>query len=78
MAYWSVYVSKEEEKLLKGHIQQIADKNRWSFSQAVSGILKEHLIDEKKRISDEQTWNLLTAQSFFEGYPEEDSIYDSL
>lgn len=78
MSYWSVYVSQEDEKALKKKLQQIAKKNRWSFSQAVSGILREHLIEERKRISDSESWSLLTTRGFFEGYPERDSIYDSL
>lgn len=78
MAYWSVYVSKQDERLLKGIIQKVAEKKRWSFSQAVSGILREHLIDEKKRLSEEETWDLMTAGSFFDGYSHKDSIYDKL
>lgn len=78
MSYWSVYVSKEEETALKGKIQKIAQKNRWSFSQAVTGILREHLIEEQKKISDEQSWAFLTTNAFFEGYSEKDTIYDSL
>ena len=78
MSYWSIYVSPDEEKTLKERIGKIAEKKRWSFSQAVIGLLREHLIDEKKRISDEEAWTLLTAESFFEGYSEKDSAYDSL
>ncbi len=78
MSYWSIYVSKEDEKTLKNAVQKIADKHRWSFSQAVSGILREHLIEEKKRISEEESWDLLSTQTFFEGYSEKDSIYDTL
>lgn len=78
MGTWSVYVSPEEESLLKGKIEEVAEQNRWSFSQAVAGILKEHLIDEKKRISDEEGWTLLTARDFFSGYSEKDSAYDDL
>ncbi|MBI4411599.1 MAG: hypothetical protein HY541_03850 [Deltaproteobacteria bacterium] len=78
MSYWSVYVSQEDERALKGKVLQIAKKNRWSFSQAVSGILREHLIEEGKRISDSENWALLTTRAFFEGYPERDGIYDTL
>lgn len=78
MSYWSIYVSKEDESALKKAVQKIADKNRWSFSQAVSGILREHLIEERKRISEDENWTLLSTQAFFEGYPEKDSIYDTL
>ena len=78
MSYWSIYVSKEDEKALEKKVRQIAQKNRWSFSQAVSGILREHLIEERKKISDSENWALLTTRSFFEGYSEKDSIYDSL
>ena len=78
MGYWSIYVPKEEEKILKKKIEKIADEKRWSFSQAVSEILREHLIEEKKRISDEIGWQMATAESFFEGYSDQDSIYDTL
>ena len=78
MAYWSIYVSPNEEKSLKKTIQKIAEKHRWSFSQAVTGLLREHLIEKKNSLSDNETWNLMSSQSFFEGYPEEDGIYDAL
>ena len=78
MAYWSVYVSKEDERKLKGKIQSIADENRWSFSQAIAAILHEHLIEEKKKISEEKEWDKQAIQSFFDGYPEKDKIYDTL
>lgn len=78
MGNWSIYVSPEEENLLKEKIEQVARDNRWSFSQAVAGILREHLIEEKKRISDEMGWSLLTARSFFEGYSEKDAVYDDV
>lgn len=78
MAYWSVYVSEEDEALLKKLIEKLAKKNRWSFSQAVTGILMEHLIEEKNKISDDHAWQMETAQSFFEGYSDKDAIYDSL
>lgn len=78
MGNWSVYVSPDEESLLKEKIKKIAEENRWSFSQAVAGILREHLIEEKKRLSDETGWALLTARSFFEGYMEKDNIYDDV
>ena len=78
MANWSIYVAPEEEALLKKKIEEIAKKNRWSFSQAVSGILKDHLIHEKKKLPDSASWELTTAQSFFEGYSEKDSAYDVL
>ncbi len=78
MGNWTIYVAEDEEKLLKKKIQEIAGRNRWSFSQAVSGVLREHLIDEKQRISDDVLWNLLSAQSFFEGYSEKDAVYDAL
>ncbi len=47
MAYWSVYVSKDDERSLKKKIERIAETNRWSFSQAVTGILREHLLEEQ-------------------------------
>lgn len=78
MGNWSIYVSPEEENLLKREIEKIAEENRWSFSQAVAGILKEHLIEEKKRLSDEMGWDLLTARSFFAGYSEKDGLYDDV
>ncbi|OGQ07551.1 MAG: hypothetical protein A3G32_01355 [Deltaproteobacteria bacterium RIFCSPLOWO2_12_FULL_40_28] len=78
MSYWSIYISKKEEKLLRKPIETIAKKNRWSFSQAVSGILRQHLIEEKKRLSDEDNWQKLTTQAFFEDDEEKDSIYDTL
>lgn len=78
MGIWSVYVSEEDEELLKTKIKEISAKRRWSFSQAVSEILREHLIDEPKSLSDEARWQMMTAFSFFEGYAEKDSIYDSL
>ncbi len=78
MSTWSIYVSPEEEKLLKKRVQEIAEENRWSFSQAVAGILREHLIDEKNRLSEEEGWTVLTARQFFSGYSEKDSVYDDL
>ena len=78
MSYWSIYISAEDERALKKKVKEIAEKHRWSFSQAISGILREHLIEEKKRIPDDESWGLLTSQAFFEGYSEQDSIYDSL
>ena len=78
MAYWSIYVSDDEEKTLKSKILRIAERKRWSFSQAVSGILREHLLEEKNCMTDDQAWALLTTQSFFEGYSERDSAYDDL
>lgn len=76
MGNWSIYVSPEEETLLKEKIEKIAEENRWSFSQAVAGILREHLIEEKRRLPDAMGWSLLTARSFFEGYSEKDNLYD--
>jgi hypothetical protein len=78
MGYWSVYVSKEDEKVLKNKIKKIAERHHWSFSQAVSVLLKEHLIEERKPLSEEKNWELLSAQTFFEGYSEKDSLYDAL
>ncbi len=78
MGNWSIYVAPEDESLLKKKIQEIAERNRWSFSQAISGILREHLVQEGKCLSDEEGWALLTARSFFEGYSEKDSVYDRL
>ncbi len=78
MSTWSVYISPEEERLLKKKVEEIAEKNRWSFSQAVAGILKEHLIDEKNRLSEEEGWALFAAREFFAGYSEKDSAYDDL
>lgn len=78
MSYWSVYISKEDEKALKNQINRVAKEKRWSFSQAVTGILREHLIDEKKRLTDDESWMMLSTRSFFEGYPEKDGIYDTL
>jgi metal-responsive CopG/Arc/MetJ family transcriptional regulator len=78
MGYWSIYVTKEDEKLLKKKLDEIAAKKRWSFSQAISETLREHLIEEKNRRSDEETWNSLASNSFLEGYSEKDSIYDTL
>ena len=78
MAYWSVYLSKEDEGFLKPLIEKIATAKRWSFSQAVSALLREHLIEEKSQVPDNATWDQMTATAFFEGYSEKDSIYDSL
>ena len=78
MSYWSIYVSMADEKALKKRIQQIAEKKRWSFSQAVSGILREHLIEEQKRKPEKEDWQMMAAQAFFEGYSDKDSVYDSL
>lgn len=78
MAYWSIYLSPAEERILKRKVKNIAEKKRWSFSQAVTGILREHLIEERKRIPDEEVWTLLTAKAFFEGYSKQDEVYDSL
>jgi hypothetical protein len=78
MGVWSIYVSEAEEKVLKKRIEQVAAKRRWSFSQAVSGLLKEHFIDEKTSVFGEDEWNSWSAKSFFDGYPEKDSIYDKL
>ena len=80
MAYWSIYVSPDEEKPLKKTIQELAKKQRWSFSQAVTGLLREHLLEKKNRISDNDAWDLITAKAFFEDYPQDDkeNIYDSL
>lgn len=78
MSSWSIYIAPEEEKLLKGKIDSLAKKNRWSFSQAISEILREHLIEEKKRIPDEKAWEMMGTTSFFEGYCDQDSIYDAL
>lgn len=36
------------------------------------------MIEEKKRLSDETGWALLTARSFFEGDSEKDSLYDEV
>ncbi|MBI4373479.1 MAG: hypothetical protein HY542_01250 [Deltaproteobacteria bacterium] len=78
MGNWSVYVAPEEERLLKKRIEDLAAKNRWSFSQAVSAILREHLIDEKKRIPDDEGWSRVSTEAFFGGYSEKDGIYDDL
>ncbi len=78
MGNWTIYLAPDEEKLLKKKLQEIANRNRWSFSQAVSGVLREHLIEEKKKLADDVLWNLLSAQSFFEGSAEKDAIYDTL
>lgn len=78
MGYWSVYVSRDDDRELKEILNKIAEKKRWSFSQAVAAVLREHLLEEKRRISDEESWNHLAAQAFFEGYSEADEIYDSL
>lgn len=78
MSNWSIYVSPEEEKLLKKKIQSVANKNRWSFSQAITGILKEHLIEENSQVSAQDEWNILSAHTFFDGYSDKDSIYDTL
>ena len=78
MGVWSIYVSETDEKLLKKRIQQVADQRRWSFSQAISGLLREHLIDEKTAVSNRDPWDTLSAQEFFDGYTEKDSVYDKL
>lgn len=78
MSTWSIYVSPEEEGILKKKVEEVAEKNRWSFSQAVAGILKEHLIDEKNRLSAEEGWTLLTAREFFSGYSDKDDLYNDL
>lgn len=78
MSYWSVYVSEEDNGLLKRELEKIARKNRWSFSQAITGVLREHLVEEKKLPKKGIPWETLAAQSFFEGYPERDSIYDQI
>ena len=78
MGNWSIYVAPEDESLLKKKIQEIAKTKRWSFSQAISELLREHLIQEGKCLSDEEGWALLTARSFFEAYSEQDSVYDRL
>lgn len=78
MGYWSVYVSREDERDLKKILAKIAREKRWSFSQAVSSVLREHLLIEKKRVSDEEGWEDLTTRAFFEGYSEKDEVYDSL
>ncbi len=78
MSYWSVYVSKEDEKALKKKIEKIAQKNRWSFSQAVTGLLREHLLEDSTPLPEEDSWQRLSTQAFFEGYSEKDSIYDTL
>jgi hypothetical protein len=78
MSVWSIYISPADERLLKKKIEQIAKKRRWSFSQAISGLLREHLLEERNRLSDEESWSLMSAQSFFEGFSGQDSIYDKL
>ncbi|HBF13754.1 MAG TPA: hypothetical protein DDW49_10305 [Deltaproteobacteria bacterium] len=78
MSVWSVYVSPEDEKLLKKKIEKIAEKRHWSFSQAVSGLLREHLLEENKLLSDDESWSLMSAKAFFDGYSEKDSVYDQL
>ena len=78
MSYWSVYVSQEDEGVLKKELEHIAKKKRWSFSQAVTGILREHLIEEKKLPGETTSWEAISTQSFFEGYSEKDSLYDRL
>jgi hypothetical protein len=78
MAYWSVYVSKEDEKVLKRILEKLAQSRRWSFSQAVAEVLREHLLGEGKCLSEEEGWNRLSAQQFFEAYSERDAVYDRL
>ena len=78
MGYWSVYVSKEDEKILKKKLEQVAQKMHWSFSQAVAGVLREHLVEEGERMSDEELWKRLSTKSFFNRYSEKDSIYDKI
>lgn len=78
MSYWSLYVSKTDEKLLKKKIEQVAQKNHWSFSQAVLIILREHLLEEDRSKGDDDTWQMLTARSFFAEDSLQDSVYDKL
>ncbi len=78
MAYWSVYVSKEDEGALKKALEKLAQARKWSFSQAVAEVLREHLLDEGKCLPDGERWDRLAARQFFEGYSEKDSVYDKL
>lgn len=78
MAIWSVYVAPSEAKILKRKIRKIAKKKRWSFSQAVSGIIREHLLNEGGGLSEEGGWASMASRSFFDGYSEKDSVYDRL
>lgn len=78
MGNWSIYIAPDEERLLKKRIEALAEKNRWSFSQAVGAVLREHLIDEKKSVPDEEGWFRMSSAAFFEGYTEKDSVYDDL
>jgi hypothetical protein len=78
MAYWSVYVSKEDEVSLKRALEKLAQSRRWSFSQAVAEVLREHLIEEGKCLSEDERWDRLAARQFFEGYSEKDAVYDKL
>lgn len=78
MAYWSVYVSKEDEKVLKKALEKLVQTRRWSFSQAVAEVLREHLLEEGKCLTEGERWGRLAAGSFFEGYPERDAVYDKL
>ncbi len=78
MAYWSVYVSKDDEKALQKALERIAHARRWSFSQAVAEVLREHLLEEGKCLTEAERWGRLAAVSFFEGYPERDAVYDKI
>jgi hypothetical protein len=78
MSYWSVYVSRADEKLLKKKIEQVAQKNHWSFSQTVLIILREHLIGKDRAGDDEGDWQRLAAHSFFAEDSLQDSVYDKL
>jgi len=78
MAYWSVYVSKEDEGILKKALEKLAQARKWSFSQAVAEVLREHLLEEGKCLSEDQRWDRLAAKQFFEGYTERDAAYDKL
>jgi hypothetical protein len=78
MAYWSVYVSKEDESTLKQALEKLANARKWSFSQAVAEVLREHLIEEGKCLSEDERWGRIAARQFFEGYSEKDAAYDKL
>ena len=78
MAYWSVYVSKNDEKALKKALEKVAQTRRWSFSQAVAEVLREHLLGEGMCLTEGERWSRLAAESFFEGYPERDAVYDKI
>ena len=78
MAYWSVYVSKEDEIPLKKALEKMAQARKWSFSQAVAEVLREHLLEEGKCLAESERWDRLAASQFFEGYSEKDSAYDKL